>query len=271
VRKVIIPIFAKDKVSCSLYFESFIDIDFLVLHFGKSLDYYIKEQNNPYSLVFALSLKLWKEILLDNPSNCKVLYQKLESFRIDPKPNNFFFNYFIFVQIFYLNYMDGCISDDFIKKLIELENEIYEFEISDQQTNMSFHSMMMDALSFFGYHNEGLFFAQRILDHPTALETIKNTRYYNQFNLYYSDLLLQSGNKTMAEKLFSNVDEQNLQGSSMYYLTIKYYFVKAKFYKYDGNREDAINSLRKIISISKYLSFELFIKMAERETKQLSS
>lgn len=258
LRKELLPHYAGIKQAQKLYFERFIDIDFLCTFFGDALDDYLNQKKTVQAQIHGHSLRFWAFFLNQNEKAARKEYSLLKHYEnqiVLPYENVV---YLINARIVYNYEYKGVLVRDFIMKIAHSCNNI--------RVLMS----LIDTMSYCKQY-EMITILYRILENYSDKEGIDmQVRFFKFSTLYYALALLHSGESKLALEIFHNTKIETFPVNSKYFAKIKYKIIQVEFMLFLNKYEKAERYIRYIGETAKALKFRWFESQAALLAERLS-
>jgi hypothetical protein len=144
---VLIPRFAADTNWQKWYFETFVDIDYLVIKYGKALWYYLVYNKTKEGQIFGHSLLLYKYILEAEYEEAKYEISILEKIDFDPlELHPLLLGRLMAFRAIYRYFFEGSLPKELLNSILEYEEQIHS-SVKYQEFIPCYHATLIFALN----------------------------------------------------------------------------------------------------------------------------
>jgi hypothetical protein len=128
MRELLLPHFAKLKLGQLYYFESFFDMDSLVLYSGDSIDCYLENKHTLDALIYGHFIKFMQYFLAGDNLKCKREYDFFQKITLDDaiKPANA--GYYFGAQLMYQSIFQGKVEPDLMERIYKKSEFLYTID-----------------------------------------------------------------------------------------------------------------------------------------------
>ncbi|TLX72795.1 hypothetical protein E9993_16775 [Labilibacter sediminis] len=269
VRDILIPWYAQSQSGQLFYFESFFDMDCLVLHSGDNMDYYLKYNTGSKAQFYGHFMKFMQYFLSADTVRCEEEYtfiRKLEyANNSQPLGNGLYFAVQIIYESVYLN----TLSSDLLNTLWRKVEQI--IVVGDQKTNSipQFELSIIFALNYGNRFNEIIQLSDHIFKNY-EFTRFEAAAHYQLFRAIYARALLNTGHQKKAKVIFDQVNFQTIPVNTRKYIELRYKLIKVEFLIADNQLSEALSILSEIKSVAHLLRFVYFYEVAEKMEKEAS-
>lgn len=259
IRKKILPDFAKNELSRKLYFETFIDFDFVVNQFGKSIDIYEKHtnKNDKQSQSFIHSVKFMQNFFNANTKGCKKEFDQLRKIDDVQGFSHQIIGLHFAAQILYQALIQEKFEDNFAEQLLAVEKQIAESSSPTEEV-LPFYVSLIEAYNLAKKYDA----VRKIMDtfegSFVSSEELQSNPDYLIMQAIHSNALLHTGERKKAVNEFSNIDIEFFHYNNRYFRSIIYYFIKINFLLHNNEEEEAQQLVSRIGEMSQVLQYKFF-------------
>lgn len=261
IRDYLIPLYAQSELGQFYYFESFFDLDCLVLHSGDNIKYYLENDKSANAQIYGHFLMFMQYFFAGEEANCKKEYELFQNFELSNnlKPRRYGFWYG--VQIIYQTVFEEKLESDMIKKYYQKSDEFFESGAQTKVCTPYFEFLIILALNYGNRFTEILEFSKLILDRYDLSES-SSSWFYQLFISIHARALLNTGRIQEGFELFNQVEFKTIPINQKYYMKLRYYAIQVEFLLFERKFIEAKKILEEIKTISQMLRFKYFYDQA---------
>lgn len=243
---------AKSDLGQFFYFESFFDMDSLVLHSGDNIDFYLENKHSVDALIRGHFLKFMQYFLAEDNVSCKKeyeLFQKIEiPDNIQPKLAGYYFGAQAIYQSVFFDKVDSELMDKIYKKA----DFFYQTGIQSKSENPIFEPIIMYSLNFGNKFEEICSFMELMLDRFEMVDA--SFTWQNQLSkIIYARALLNTGKIEQAFVLNQQCELKVVPENHRNYVTIRFNLIKAEFLIYQNKNKEAKMLIEEIKTLAYFL------------------
>jgi tetratricopeptide (TPR) repeat protein len=245
-----------------LYFETYFDMDSLVLHSGSDLDYYLQFNQSNEVIQYVNCMKFMQYFLSGNKELCNAEYEKSLNLRF-PEGNLSTASSRFIPQIIYPSVFGTSLDKNILEEVYGISDRLLQTGIQNRIGPPYFEYEIIFALNYGKMNKEIITLAHNIFKNYD-LAGLKSSCFYQLFLSIYALALLETGKAKKAIELYDHVKFKNtlFPEHMKYYMQLRLLLIKTEFLIYKGNTEKARQKLRKIKKIAKLLNFNFFYNKA---------
>jgi len=262
LRETLIPWYAKSKIGCKLFFETYFDMDSLALHSGNDLDYYLQFNQSNEVRQYVSYMKFMQYFLSGNMEMCNVEYENILNLK---SSEGCLFNaaFHLIPQIIYQSAIEKNLHENILEEVYSESDRLLQTSIQNRIGPPQFEYEIIFALNYGKMNTEIIAIAHNIFKNYD-LSGLKSSCFYQLFISIYALALLETGKSNKAFELYDHVKIKNIvfPEQMKYYMQLRLLLIKAEFLIYKGKTQKAGQKLRKIKRISKFLNFNYFYNRA---------
>jgi hypothetical protein len=261
VRDILIPWYANSESGQLFYFESFFDYDCLVLHSGDNINLYLENNHSKESMIYGHYMKFLQYLLANDVEECKKEYNIIKNLEIplnmSPSIASFYFAPQVIWQILFNKELDNNLMD----RIFETSKNLFDSGAQTRSSIPFFELVIVYALNFGEKYSEVINLANFIIE-KFDQNNFKTSWLYQIFLAFYARALLNTGEIQKGIEVFNQVGFKDIPVNIRYYLSVRYYLVKAEFYIFEEKFKKAKAILEDIKTISHMLKFKFFYDKA---------
>lgn len=263
LRETIIPIWSEDSNAHRLYFEFFVDIDYLIHHHDWVLNEYLSRKKTKEAMVFVNSLLFLKNWLSKDYANCEVQFNRLTELHLSLNPLDI--HGIPYLRLLAYRYLwASYTSNDSIK--VAMQEEIKAYIVNMLSSNNQ--SLIVQLIH--GYHNLGEiliwlgeynFQLELYALFSECLVQYKNYSIlwnYDKIHTINAYCYLKIGKKEVAKKIF-----EKIQGYSSLFQR-DFDKVHYLIYKYEMDNRKDIRLLEEAKSTATSLKMDFLVDWIEK-------
>lgn len=265
IRNELLPHFAQIEQGQKYYFEYFIDIDYLTIFFGNSIDLYLKNCKNESSKIFGNAVKFGQYFMQKEWDKLHFYFEKIN--KIKNTRENLPIK--TFCSIIYNHFVKNEKTEKYLPQLLEKEKS-FNNENSTQIEAMPYSIfILVIALDFCEHYEEVKTVISTCVSYYKIPSHLRNNRLYRFMRFLYARALLKTGQGDKALRYFNEKETIIAPVYTQYFWRLCTYFIKYDFVLYQKDYVKAKQILERIKSISKMLDYRFFEEKANSLEKKL--
>lgn len=263
IREILIPWYAQSEPARTYYFESFFDIDCLVLHSGHSLDCYLHYNQSNEAKQYVCFMKFMEYFLSGNKERCKTEFEKSINLEFPIEKDSLNTSFYFIPQIIYQSVYEQKLDRDILKVVRSMSDLLLQNGTQNRTDLPKFEFAIIFALNYGDMNKEIVELAHFVCENYD-LTNLNSSCLYQLFLSVYARALLETGKTQKALELFSQVKFKgiNIPDHMKYYIQIRYMLIKTEFLIFEGKFKKAGKILKKIKDNSQMLKFNYFYDRA---------
>lgn len=267
---VLIPRFAADTNWQKWYFETFVDIDYLVIKYGKALWYYLVYNKTLEGQIFGHSLLLYKFILETEYEEAKNEINILSKIQFNPNElHPLLLGRLMAFQAIYYYFFEGSLPKELLATILEYEEKIHSSS-EYQEFVPCYHSALIFALNLCKEYELTKSLWEKI--YPEYAEFINKLRIpeIDLAKVFLANSYLETGELENGYVILNDYHE-NLYQTTRNSFGIYKNIIEAKFQFLLGDLEKANKLMDEALIKTKkfgYKLLELFISRGSAESEQ---
>lgn len=261
LRELLLPHYAKSKLGQTYYFETFFDMDSLVLYSGDSIDCYLENKHSTNALIYGHFIKFMQYYLAGDNLKCKIKYDYLQTIALDEtvKPSNT--AYYFGAQIMYQSFFLGKVEPDLIENIYKMSDFFYKTGVQSVKTNPIFEHIIIYSLNY----NDNFEEICRLMELMLQRFEMVGTSYtwHNQLSkIIYARALLNTGKTKQALELYNQTELKVVPVSYKNFVKIRFNLARAEFLLFEKKYKEAKSILEDVKIVSQMLKLKLFYDKA---------
>jgi len=268
VRDILIPWYAKSKSGQLFYFESFFDMDCLVLYSGDNIDYYLQYNQSIHAKYYGHFMKFMQYFLACDLKKCEEEYHIVRNLGYSEEINPLYTCLYLCVQIVYQSVFIKKPITDIMNRVYLMSDKLFEKNSQTSSIYPRFEFSIIFALNYGNKFEEIIELASRIADRYDLTKFNSNV-FFRLTQTFYARALLNTGKTQQANKIFSRIKFNNIPIHLKHYLELRFQFVQVEFLIFNGKIKKAYKILKEIKTISQMLKFYYFYEKAEMLEKKI--
>lgn len=261
LRDLLIPIYAKSKLGQLLYFESFFDMDSLVLHSGDNIDFYLENKHTDDAFIYGHFLKFMQYFLAGDKPKCKKEYEFFQSFALPDNIKPILAGYYYGTQVIYQSVFMDNLDSGLMDKICKKSEMFYKSGIQTITSNPIFEHVIIYSLNYGNKFTEICQLRNLMLDKYEMVQAA--TTWHNQLSgIIYARALLNTGEVKKAISLNKQVEIKSIPVNCKYYAGMRFNLVKSEFLIFEKKYNEAKQLLEEVKSVSKMIRYKFFYDKA---------
>ena len=253
---ILIEHYAINPLAQSLYFECFVDYDFLPIRHHKAIQLYSQNKTTKEAQLFSLCMLFLHSFLLKDRTACSDLIKRINRIELSndlhPFPVGRRMACNILFQAFYL----GGVKDDLIREIFDYEKQLPR-DGSLGKNLPCYHVLVSEAFCWAGYYYESLSIIRRALDSYKVDLNYHTQGLLSSLWITYADSLLKSGRKQDGQTIFNRIEVSHFDVHNKNFSLMHYYNLNAELQK-DNNPKVAASLKRSSLEIASNYKFKFF-------------
>ncbi len=261
LRNTLIPHYAKSKHGQYFCFESFFDMDSIVLHSGGNVRFYLENKRTTEAFIYGHFLKFMQFFLAMDNVNCLKEYELFQTIELPDNTNPATAGYYFCPQLMYQSVFFAEVDSDLISRIYKMSELFYNSGVQSAPDNSIFEHMVFYSLNYGDKFAEICSFMNFISNRFDALNA--STTWYNQLaKAIYARALLNTGNIQKALQVFNQAELNIVPVNIKNYVKIRFNLVKVEFLIFKAKCAEAKLLIEEIKTISKMLKLKFFYDKA---------
>lgn len=261
LRDFLIPHYAKSKLGQLFYFESFFDMDCLVLHSADNINHYIENKHSVEAYAYGYFLKFLGYVFAGDPVRCKKEYERIRSLQITDNIKPSCAAYYYGAQIIYQSLFEDKLDKNLIESALQRSSMLFESGIQFKTNIPVFELIIVFSLNYGNRFKEILKVADLIFSRYELSGTSFSWR-YQLFLSMYARALLNTGEVQKGVEVFQKVKMQNIPINYKCHVKLRFSLIYVEFLMVEKNISRAKQVIEEIKTISKMLRFKFFYDKA---------
>ncbi len=261
MRDILIPHYAKTKTGQHYYFESFFDMDSLVLHSGDNIDFYLENKKTTDAFIYGHFLKFLQYFLAEDKINCQNEYELIQSIDVADNIEPNLAGYYYGAQIIYQSIFKGEIEPGLISKIYKQSELFYNSGIQSKSDNPIFEQVIIFSLNYGDNFTEICNLMELILDRFEEVKALQS--WYSQLsNIIYARALLNMDNIQKGLEVYKRTELKVVPVNYKNYVKIRFNLVRAEILIFEGKNKKAKKLIDEIKTTSQMLKLKFFYDKA---------
>ncbi len=259
----LVPRFANDSNWRKMYFETFVDLDYLQVNYGLFLEIYLDYSEDVDSKLFAHTRLLLRSLMMKNFQDSQSIAKKIAGFNSN-NSKSLFKN--LLMQIF-LSFDDAfsrkSVNPAVKKRLINCEKLIYNEDFNELQSILSAYFAVMNNIGEWERtieicRNTGISHSRKSTAIPES---------YSFFSeLLYADALIKAGKRTEARIVLNRLARPGFILNRNFF-ELCFFIVNARYFKAENKHDASEIELQKAKAIAWKYGFDYMIDIIEQECR----
>lgn len=218
----LIPHYAKQAEAQQLYFQWFVDYDYLNISHHKAVRAYANERHDEEARLFSLCLLFLHHFWLMEKKECKILIEKINAIQIKPKMHPFPIGRKFACNILYQHYFKGGVERELRKSIEDWEKCLPRNGMLERNLP-SFHLMVAEAFCMAGLHEEVLQYTKLAHQNYRCELDEYSKGVIIPLTIYQAGAMAILNRKEEAKELLCSVDPNQLDDYNRRYHQMHYY------------------------------------------------
>lgn len=261
LREMLLPHYAKSKLGQTYYFESFFDMDSLVLYSGDSINYYLENKHTLEALIYGHFIKFMQYYLAGDNLKCKREYDFFQTITLDEtvKPANA--GYYFGAQLMYQSFFQGKVEPDLMERIYKKSESFYTTGVQAKSTNPVFEHIIVYSLNYGDEFEKICKLMEYMLERFEMVGT--SFTWHNQLSkIIYARALLNTGKTKQAIELYNQTELKAVPVSYKNYVKIRFNLIKAEILIFVKKSKEARLLIEEVKTITHMLKLKFFYDRA---------
>ncbi len=267
-RAFLIPLYAQSKLGQLLYFESFFDMDSLVLHSGDSINFYLENKHSDEARIYGHFLKFLQYFLASENTACKNEYDFFQKFELPEYIKPALAAYYYTARLMYQSAFESKIDQNLIREVF-LKSAMYLKKGAQAETGIPMFEYILIYAFNYGSCFKEIIKLSNLTIRNYRLDSKNITWRHQLFLLILARALLNSGETEKALALYKKVKLQNIPVNNKYYVRLRSYLIRLEFLVFENKIEEAKELIEEIKAISQMIRHKYFYDKALLWANQL--
>lgn len=245
-----------NPVAQALYFECFVDYDFLTIRHHHAIRAYSQTRKDKEAQLFSLCILFLHSFFLKDRITCSDLIKKINaidfSTELHPFPAGRKMACTILYQAFYL----GNVKPALIKEIFELEQLMPRQGLLGRSIP-NYHITIAEAFVWSGLHQDAISIIELALQSYPVESNYNTQGILSNLWVTYADALLKSSRIEESRNIFNKVDATHFDVHNKQFSLMHYYKVSSEIQKQD-NSKLAASLKRSSLEIANNHKFKFF-------------
>jgi len=268
LRRILLPAYAQQTYGQVYYFESFWDMDFLIMFYADSIEKYLQNNKSNKAQLFGHAIKFWKCLFSIDLHGIAQEYEEIEQIPLPREQNDLYKKLKMSCKIIFQHLIFQYVEPTLIDEAVALEEKIVSQPTEDTEPLSYFHLSLIDSFNICEYYGQVLILSKLFQIQYEQNERKHKSRFYQFFLMIYSKALLQCGHIESALEVFSKIDTQNLPANSMNFWQIRYNLIRYEFCILQQDHQLATEISEYITETAEALKLTYFIKELNKLEKK---
>ena len=267
-RDELMRFYATTPFGRTLFYESNLDFDSLVLYSADYYKFYLENTSEPRSKFYANFMSFMKGFLSGNDSICHSVYEMNSQvdragFK-DPETAGLSDA----VTIIYQSCIRKYARLVTIEEIIQVSRSLIALTTHDGVRIPVYEFTVLLSLNHTDRFEDIVKLAKHI--HSSYdLSALNSSGFYQYHLLCYAQALLHLGHTEEALQVYRRYESTEVLPLMKYYMLIMKYFIDSDFLLYEGNRSGAMALIENIRNISRALQFKYFFARSDKMRNQM--
>ncbi len=260
--------YATTQLGRSMFYESNLDLDSVVLYSAGNYKYYPENTNEPESAIYAYFMNFMKGFLSGNDSICHSVYEMISQVDRSGFKHAMVAGFSDAVSIIYQSCIFKYARVLTIEEIIEVSRNLIASAVKEAVKTPVYEFIVLFSLN----HTDRYLDIIRFVKHVQTsydLSGLTSSFFYQYHLLFYAHALLHTGNPEEALQIYHRYESTEIPLLMKYYMLIRKYFIDIDFLLSKGNSSGALVLIENIRNISRVLQFKYFFAMADKLRNQL--
>ncbi len=253
---VLVNHYVNSPVAQALYFECFVDYDFLTIRHHKAIRSYSKIRKDNEAQLFSLCILFLHSFLLKDRVSCSDLIKRINNIELSNDLHPFPTGRRMACNILFQAYYFGEVKSGLIREIFDLEKQLPR-DGSLGKNLPSYHVLVSEAFCWAGYYDESLLIIKRALDSYKTDLNYHTQGILSALWITYADSLLKSGRKEDSRTIFNRIEVSHFDVNNKYFSLMHYYNLSAELQK-ESNTKVAASLKRSSLEIASNYKFKFF-------------
>lgn len=260
--------YATTPLGRSLFYESNLDLDSVVLYSAGNYKYYLENTSAPESAVYANFMNFLKGLLSGNDSVCHTVYEMNSQFDRSGFKDPLVAGFSDAVSIIYQSCILKYARVLTIEEILRVSRNLIPSALKEDVKLPVYEFIVLFSLNYTDRFEDII----RLFKHIQSsydLSGLTSSFFYQYHLLCYAHALLHTGNPEEAFQIYRRYESTEVPPLMKYYMLIRKYFIDIDFLLYDRNSSGALTLIENIRNISRVLQFKYSFAIADKLRNQL--
>ena len=255
--------YAASQLGRSLFYESNLDLDSIVLYSAANFKFYLENTSKPQSRIYANFMNFMNGFLSGNDSICHAAYETNRQIERNgttiPVVEGLSNAIIIIYQSLICKYSEPLT----IEEILRVSTDLKATSRQSGEKLPVYEFIILFSLNFTDRYNDML----KLIAHINSsydLSGLTSSGFYQHHLLCHAQALFHTGHQEDAVNVYRRFEMTEIPPLMKYYLLIQKYFIDIDFMLYEGNHEGALALAENIRNISRVLQFRYFFARADR-------
>jgi len=253
---ILIGHYASDPIAQTLYFECFVDYDFLPTRHYKAIELYSQHKMGSEAQLFSLCILFLHSFLLRDRASCSDLLRKINAIELPPDLHPFPLGRKMACNILFQFFYHGKIKESLIREIFAFEKQLPRNGSLGRNTPI-YHTLVGEAFAWAGYHEEALSIIELAIESYNTDVNYHNQGTLSNLWITYAHSLLKSNRVQESESVFSKVNVDHFDVNTKNFTLMHYYKVSSELKKL-SNPKLAASLERSSLEIAANYKFKFF-------------
>lgn len=258
--------FAKDPVSQFIYFEHFVDHDFLAINHHKAIHEYALHKQEPEAKLFSNCLLFLKGFLVNNFAECKTYIKRVNQIQIDPTIHPYPLSRMLSYNLLYQRFSTNHIDQGWIDYIFDIESKI-PITGSLNRNVPIFHMIVSEALVWCGKYDEAKALIEKAFESYPYLNDVSifgNAAANAKLKTYYAKCLFENNEIESAIFVFDSILPEHFDIQSRQFDLMHYYNVGSEL-KAKSDGRQSLNYKRHVSELYTAFGFDFFASVYSKK------
>jgi hypothetical protein len=267
-RDEMMSFYATSRLGRSLFYESNLDFDSLVLYSADYYKFYLENSSEPGSEIYANFMDFMRGFLSGNDSICHSVYEMNSQVDRAGFKDPVTAGLSDAVNIIYQSCIRKYARLLTVEEIIQLSGSFFAAAGQDGVRVPVYEFAVLFSLNYTDRFQDIIKLTRHIRCNYD-LSGLNTSGFYQYYLLCYAQALLHTGHTKEALQLYRRYESTEVLPLMKYYMLIMKYFIDIDFLLYEGNRSGALVLIENIRNISRALQFKYSFARADKLRNQL--
>lgn len=248
--------YVNNPVAQALYFECFVDYDFLTIRHHHAIRAYSQNRKGNEAQLFSLCILFLHFFLLKDRVSCSDLIKRINAIDFSTELHPFPAGRKMACNILFQSFFLGNVKSALINEIFEVEKAMPR-EGTLGRNIPSYHSMVAEAFAWSGLHHEAVAIIELALGAYKTESNYHTQGILSNLLVTYSDVLLKSSRIEESRNVYSKVDTSHFDVSMKNFSLMHYYKIGSEIQKQDNPKLGA-SLKRSSLEIASNYKFKFF-------------
>lgn len=248
--------YAANPTAQALYFEHFVDYDFLTIRHHQAIRAYAKNKQGNEAKLFSLCLLFLHSFLLKDRLTCYDLLKQINRIEFSPDLHPFPLGRKMACNILYQAFYAGGVKPDLIKEIFDLEKVMPRDGLIERDLPC-YHTMVAEAFALAGLHREAAAIIElAIQSYSTEINQLSQGLLSIMWTVY-AHALFQLQRIEESREVFKKIDTSHYAEHDRNYNLMQYYKLASLLLQKDDPKA-ALSMKRMALEIATNHRFKFF-------------